>query len=341
MVVESNKSRLPGLDGLRALFAIIILSGHILQPDFAAWSEKPASYLPPCCVYLFFVLSGFMAGYKEDTVTSVPNYYRKRAKRILPLYYGYIFACLLTYFAIGEIDTVFNTCLPWYFTLVPQIPFCSKADAILPLVHLWYIGPLVMFYLLFPLIAISTGRKNRLGLYIAIGWVVLKCLLYLLVGKASFIYKLISVSSFDCLFFGVWLGMTVKKGNSQLVSLGNNRPLGILIWALFLLSGFYGDYIPSVIRNDYMAILGGGLIINQLSLRPAVSLNNMVCNWIGSISYEIYVVQILLILLLSRLYVYTGGRWPVWLVFLMCMLSVISVAYLVKPKRKSFILTGK
>ena len=51
-------TRLPGLDGIRAIAAICIILGHIPQKDFGSWSVQSLP-VPDLCAYTFLVLSGF------------------------------------------------------------------------------------------------------------------------------------------------------------------------------------------------------------------------------------------------------------------------------------------
>ena len=138
-----SNSRVKGLNGIRALCALFILLGHISQRDFCQW-EITSLPLPECCAYVFFLISGILAGYRIDQTGDVLSYYRKKARRILPLYYFYVIISVLLFVVMGRLDEVLDSRLWYYLFLVPQIPFCSHTG-ILPLVHLWFIGTIVLF----------------------------------------------------------------------------------------------------------------------------------------------------------------------------------------------------
>ncbi len=324
-----KENYLAGLDGLRAICALILLWGHIPQPDFCEWGGLLSIRWPECCAYIFFVLSGFLAGYKSDGVLKSPRaYYRKRARKILPLYYGYIAVSVLAFILLGRVSDVVNAGLWYYVLMIPQVPFAASGiDGVLPLVHLWFVGVIVLFYALFPLY----GGKKRLAAGIAVSWALLKWGLYVVVGKDAFAYRFVSVTAFDCLFFGVWLGMLWRQGNGVLTRIAENRVLAVFAWGLFLLSGIYGKYIPAPMRIEFMAGVGAMLILNQISRKPVLSLENRVCRWLGSISYEIYVVQILVIMLLSMLYTHAGWSWPGLVIYGVCTVVVVFVAYCCSP----------
>ena len=149
---ENRKYRLPGLDGLRAIAILLIVLGHCSQADF--WygdCPLPRLPLPGGALSIFFVLSGFLAGYYSETITDAKSYYLKKAKRLFPVYYIYIILVVLVYLLIGRSTEVLNWKLLYYIVPAGIIPFC-QAQGILPLVHLWFLTPIVIAYLLFPVL---------------------------------------------------------------------------------------------------------------------------------------------------------------------------------------------
>lgn len=347
MKTVAKPTRLNGLDGFRALLALIILWGHIPQVDFCEWGEAMNSLFvrfPPCCAYLFLVLSGFLAGYKSRDRVSARSYYLRRAKKILPLYYGYIIVTILAFWFLGRVDEVVNPNLLYYVFLVPSLPFCTSSGT-LPLVHLWFVGTVVLFYLTFPLfMRVKDDAKPEVAISLAVTWALLKWSIYLFVGKDTFIYRFVSVTAFDCMYLGVFLGCAVKERMRWAILISKNQVLASVVWMLFLLSGLYGSIIPAPARIEYMALLGALLILNQVSSRPVLSLENKVMNYLGGISYEIYVVQILVIMLLSMLYVHAGWHWPLIVIFLLCTVAVVGVAkcssLLLSKRGPSFLFPG-
>ena len=324
-----------GLNGIRAIAATVLLLGHASQIDFAQWFTNNGlsqsgriDYLPVCCAYVFFVISGFLSGFKSSKNKPLKDYFEKKAKRILPLYYFYIACSIIAFALLGRIDEIANVNLLFYLFPVPQLPFTGCGTAILPLVHLWFIGSLLLFYFVFPIVEKLSGNKIfRISLVIAICWFLLKCGLYIFVGKGTFVYKFVGVSALDCLFGGVALGVLVKKGNNVINKIVNSNIIAVIAWLLFLASGVYGNYIPSPVRVEYMAIITGLLILSQLNAKPIINLENRVCNWVGGISYEIYVMQILVIILLSTLYLNFNLHLQAVCIYLSVVITVILVAW--------------
>ena len=324
--VGMSNCRVKGLNGVRALCALFILLGHISQRDFCQW-EIPSLPLPECCAYVFFLISGILAGYRIDQTGDVLSYYRKKARRILPLYYSYVIISVLLFVALRRSDEVLDSRLWYYLFLVPQIPFCSHTG-ILPLVHLWFIGTIVLFYALFPLFAVLKDDRRVIGAaVIAITWLLVKLALRVFSGTESVLYHLVTVTSLDILFAGVWAGLLMRKGNPVLDYLKGATWMGLIAWLLFLGSGLYARLIPAPIRVEFIAFLAFVIIMTQQADSPVPKLEIKFLNWLGDISYEIYVVQIIVIILLSLLYSKAGIELQAAVIYLVCSAIVIGVAW--------------
>lgn len=323
-------SRLPGLDGLRAIAALCILLGHISQPDFAQWGSNDLQPLPlpDSCVILFLVLSGFLAGFNLKGAVSGPitQYYKKKAKRLLPTYYLYIAFCFALFLILGRCGDVLKPELLWYMIPMGNIPFCLS-NGVLPLVHLWYIGVTVFFFLLFPVLArLSGDHISCVSACMAMGWMLLKFGLYASVGK-TFAYRFVSTLSLDCIFWGVLIGFLFFKENHLVKSIADSRLIFILGWVLLLAMPLYSKYIPAPCRSDYMAVVSALLILGQIGQNPVLSLECGFTRILGRISYEIYVWQILVIIILSMAYDSLGLDIPGWAIFLIVSAVVIFVAW--------------
>lgn len=324
--VGMSNSRVKGLNGVRALCALFILLGHISQRDFCQW-QVASLPLPECCAYVFFLISGILAGYRMDQTGDVLSYYRKKARRILPLYYSYVIISVLLFVALGRSDEVLDSRLWYYLFLVPQIPFCNHMG-ILPLVHLWFIGTIVLFYVLFPLFSVLKDKRREIGAaVIAVAWLFVKLALRVFSGTESVLYHLVTVTSLDIIFAGVWAGLLMRKGNPVLDYLKGATWMGLIAWLLFLGSGLYARLIPAPIRVEFIAFLAFVIIMTQQADSPVPKLEIKFLNWLGDISYEIYVVQIIVIVLLSLLYSKAGIELQAAVIYLVCSAIVIGVAW--------------
>ena len=292
-----------GIDGLRAICALCILLGHIPAKFCADWIVTPIP-LPVCCAYVFFVISGFLAGNRMDSMVSPRDYLLKKAKRILPLYYSYILVSILVFIILHRGKEILNPRIYYYLFLLPSIPF-SESNGIAPLVHLWFIGTLLLFYLVFPVFAKLCRNKGEskaiiYAIIVSIAWFCIKMGCRFFIGKDSLSYRLVSVTCFDVLFLGVIGGLVGKIHSPGFSKLANI--VTIVAWILFLSSGLYGRFIPAPIRIEYVAIISLLIILGQQEASFIGCLDNKVFRRLSSISYEIYVTQILVIILLSAAY---------------------------------------
>jgi len=131
-------------------------------------------------VQLFFALSGFLiTGGLLDTQRSAHyfrDFYAKRALRILPLYYGVLFALLVVVPLIpafsASISSAGQASL-WLFTVnwTHTAPYGFA--------HFWSLAIEEQFYLLWPLVVwrLTPRRLLRVCLWVALGALLLRCAL--------------------------------------------------------------------------------------------------------------------------------------------------------------------
>src|ERR1035441_6727486 len=94
------ESRIPSLDGLRAISIVLVLFAHLCgSPGFLGYGAmRFTGGVGPLGVQVFFVISGFLITgllLKEHAKTgriSVPAFYFRRAFRILPAFAVFICA---------------------------------------------------------------------------------------------------------------------------------------------------------------------------------------------------------------------------------------------------------
>lgn len=311
---ENKKYRLPGLDGLRAIAILLIVLGHCSQADF--WYGNcplPRLPLPGGALSIFFVLSGFLAGYYSETITDAKSYYLKKAKRLFPVYYIYIILVVLVYLLIGRSTEVLNWRLLYYIVPAGIIPFC-QAQGILPLVHLWFLTPIVIAYLLFPILlkAFMGGSRRCSVLTLCVFFAALKWILYATVGKETFAYRFISASQFDCIFGGMFLGLYISDREGQVPQLFNHKATNWLIWIAFLACGFYQDFIPAPVRNEFFGLLAAGMLLGLIGEEPISHFWTRKWRFLSKISYQVYVIHILIIILSAMFFtaLYDGDSMP-------------------------------
>jgi peptidoglycan/LPS O-acetylase OafA/YrhL len=76
----------------------------------------------------------------------------------------------------------------------------------------------------------------------------------------------------------------------------------ILSWAFIALLALNKFHIASLINHEFISLVTVCLIMGQITKKSIISLENAIFNFIGKISYGIYVIHMVLILYLSKLF---------------------------------------
>jgi len=301
---------LPGLNGLRALAAITVLWGHVFQDTFGKWGHIRGGgfSLIDDGVTMFFVISGFLITYlliQEKNKTStvdIPKFYLRRILRIWPIYYGYILFAIVVLLILGRQGEIINGRLWYYLFFTANIPFIT-ASGIWPIVHFWSIGVEEQFYLFWPWLA-KFSKKRLLQIAIVVYCLWLACKYgSLLVGGKCWGYRFFSVTRFDCMMLGAIGAILYYRKNKMFCNILFNKWVNSVAWVLLLTSQFYCSFIPAPFRIQYMAIISLVVIMSQLRDRPfLINLETPFFDFIGKISYGIYVIHPILIFLFSRWY---------------------------------------
>ena len=330
----TNSIHLPGLNGLRAIAALSVMWGHTFQSDFGNWGIT-GFQLPVVAdgVTLFFVISGFLITYlllneqEKSHRVSIPKFYMRRILRIWPIYYLYLIIAL-------SVTALWSDSNIWYYIFFgANIPFILTMG-IWPIVHYWSIGVEEQFYLFWPWIVKLTHGRNARLLALAIGlctlWLLCKWGIYL-VWDTTTAYRFFAVTRFDCMMIGAIgaiLYYTKAKWFNQLMS---NRLLGLTCLLLLFFSLPWSGIIPAPIRPQIIALLSLVCIMNQL-YRPIINFENRICDFVGKISYGIYIIHPLLIFLLSGLYrncgIHLSDGLATVLIYFLITLSTILIAWL-------------
>lgn len=300
----TNSIHLPGLNGLRAIAALSVMWSHTFQSTFGDWGIK-GFQLPVVAdgVTMFFVISGFLITYlllneqEKSHDISIPKFYMRRILRIWPIYYVYM-AIALT------VTSTWNDSNIWYYCFFgANIPFVLAAG-IWPIVHYWSIGVEEQFYLFWPWLVKGVHGKTSRLLTVAITlcavWLICKWGIYLVWG-ATTAYRFFAVTRFDCMMIGAIGAILYFTEAEWFNRMMGNRLLGLICLLFLFFSLPWVSIVPAPIRPQVIALLSLVCIMNQLH-HPIINLENRLCDFVGKISYGIYIIHPLLIFLLSGLY---------------------------------------
>ena len=309
---------LPGLNGLRAIAALAVVISHItlgldafgldntiLNTD-SSGKAKGLS-LAANGVTIFFNLSGFLITYlllkeKEKNEISISKFYMRRALRIWPLYYLYFFCALIVLWAY-DLSYV-SSSIPFYIFLAANIPLIIGKSIPL-LTHYWSLGVEEQFYLFFPHLAKLNFQRFYKG--VALLFVVLlvvRFLSWMAFVKYDYelLYRITGIIRFHCMLIGAGAAILYYERNQLFYSISTAKISQFISWGIIVLILFNKFKVPSVIEAEVVSVVTVILIMGQVTGRnKVVSLENRPCDLIGKISYGIYVIHPVLILLFSRI----------------------------------------
>lgn len=338
---------LPGLNGLRAIASIAVVISHttlslstfglnnkILGTDLEgnASGLKLAGY----GVTIFFTLSGFLITFlmlkeKEEVEFKIKEFYVRRVLRIWPLYYLYFIVCIITMLLYGITFSVSS--LPYYIFLMANVPYIFGCT--LPfLAHYWSLGVEEQFYLFFPQIAkLPNNRIFNISIAVIFLFLLIKFIFWILDRKYNIHlpYLALDVTRFHIMLIGVIGAMLYYKRNSIFFSISTHRITQIVSWMVVLLLAFNKFHIASVIDGEIISVITVFLITGQITkTNMVINLENSICDFIGKISYGIYVIHPVLIFCFSILIgKFTSDNLSNYLlVYSLVLASTIFVAYL-------------
>lgn len=255
-------------------------------------------------VTMFFTLSGFlitslllMENKKIGTVR-LKDFYMRRILRIWPIYYLYIFLSIILLYVFLDVS-ILQFELIYYLTFFANIPFIL-GGGLMAISHLWSIGVEEQFYIFWPWFFKNT--KNiliKLSVFV-IGFYTLKVFALILFkfSDLDIFYTILKVNRFDCMGIGgvgavlfhqksKWIPFLTSKFSQWIVVIS----LGVILVEKFRFS--------MLVDHQLVAIITLSLILSNISLQnPILNLENRFFNFIGKLSYGIYVYHKLIVLLL-------------------------------------------
>lgn len=359
----------PNLNSVRFIAAFLVIIHHIDQfkglfkvPGYVAPNYLDTNFVlkaGPLGVMLFFTLSGFLITYlllteKQITGTiSIKNFYIRRVLRIWPLYFLVVFTALFLYphmpflnspvlyspafynhFALKLLLFIFI--LPnLVLTLFPPIPFCAQT---------WSIGAEEQFYLVWPMLV--KFSKNTFVMVVAVITIyfIATHSLKMISKHAPSNYTLSAISDFvesihiDIMAIGAFfalVGFSKHKVYVQIKKALFHKWFQATIILLTIFVMARGIHVP-VINFEFYAILFGIIILNlALNEKNILKLEYPVLNYLGKISYGLYMFHTVAIVFSIKFLLRTGMFNDLCLytlaVLLTILLSSISYYFFEKP----------
>jgi len=347
-MLKNEKVYFPNLNGLRFIAALLVIIHHVEQLKFkfhieSYWLSVPfVRHCGKLGVEMFFVLSGFLITYllmteeKSLGTISVRKFYIRRMLRIWPLYFLIIF---LAFAVLPNLGNLFI--LPGYgreviyadlplklllyalflpnlvLSLLGTVPFASQT---------WSIGTEEQFYLVWPFL-LRIIKKHRLWL-----------MLFIIGFYAAFAFflsgKYAAFLPFSKVIQAFWNSFTIDSmamgGIFAILLFSRSRYLSIVLNNVV----FYSVLILIAVLmikavkmpHLFYSFLFGIMILNFAANRNAgISLENRPMNYLGNISYGLYMfhpISITLAILVAKATGVSGN----WLLYLMSLLFTVLLA---------------
>lgn len=300
-------TRIPSLDGMRAIAIALVCLGHIATTAGGAHPGHLSVIFDvgSLGVRVFFVLSGFLittllfGELQKHGRISLPRFYYRRTLRIFPAFYCFL-VLVLAVNAFGWVHIPFGNIVP-AFLYVSDYVYSGNFT----LAHAWSLAVEEQFYLLWPAVLLFAGRRRGLSLAAV---VVLACPVIRL-AELILMYRHDTgalIVRFDaqadalamgCLLAGLRLWLHDQP--RYLRVLQSRRfllvPAGVIgvqvilthggpaLVALDMLVGFTAMNLGVALCLDWVMLFDTGTVGRFLNARPLVT--------IGVLSYSIYIWQ--------------------------------------------------
>lgn len=305
--------RIKGLDTLRALAALVVVFDHIeiIKQTYHIYNliDFPTYIYPDShlSVMLFFVISGFLITYlllverEKNGFISIKNFYRRRVLRIWPLYF---LVLLLSYVIFQPDYSWLQITLP--VLILPNIAFAIKEVwDVSP--QIWSIGAEEQFYIFWPVLFIFLIKRKKFTknlvliiLFFTLLPFILKTINVVLFQSENFnsiISRFFYGTKFNSILTGALVGYLYFKKIRFFKSLNFPFFKYFLVILPFVLWFFKLRFAH--LTDEFYSVLFSFSIYHIVSDKR-IKIDFAVSNFLGRISYGIYLYHWIIIVLLIK-----------------------------------------
>ena len=321
------KQKDPAFHFVRLFATLVIIYYHYsielnLLPVTLANGKSGLGFL---FVTVFFVLSGCLLRVRYPAVTDIRVFYQKRAEAVFPDFY-------ILYLLFFGVRYVFSGCffadrpiatLP--LTLLGLDGYLSSAFPTWYLIGEWFLGAIIIMYVLFPLLTFFNNRSE----WLTTGMILF---LFLIFQKRPLLSPSPLSNVFSCLICfeaGMLLGKDTEKRLKN--------PIIRIAAAVYCLIYFLTALPFNDMRLDQILTLAAGvgmfILLYALGSRMPKKTEHFV-SLLGSLSYIVFLVHHVMVIQLIKI-CRPGTLYQSVMVLLACYVFVFLFAYIYKKIKSS------
>jgi peptidoglycan/LPS O-acetylase OafA/YrhL len=307
-LIESK--RIPNLTPIRFILALLVVLFHVAQFNknrgFPFFNDLAIFHKGIEAVYMFFSLSGFLIikqlfiEKKHTNSINLKAFYLRRILRIFPLYYlvltfGFVYYHLILPLFGFKFENNYDLLSGIFLsiTFFPNIFSTYSPGGILEV--LWSIGIEEQFYLLIaPLFLLIPIKRIALflGVFTAVYFLMYFSDYFVLLKTYNMLFFYFSFGGLSSLLFNHSFVQTwIKKIRFPI----------LLIFIIYFTTNIFVNNLNIFSYNLFSFILFG-VTISVLALKPIKILQNKTMDYLGKISYGIYMYHAIVIQLVGLIY---------------------------------------
>lgn len=275
---------IPEMEIMRMISILLLIvhhSGIYSIPAFGVSLEPLSPFFEAFLLGSFFFISGyFMEVSLQNSGGDLRGFFLWRFLRIYP---PYLVALVLYVFAMG---ITLKTRTDWLVYL-GALQFIFAPEYVKPMITLWYVGAILLFYLIFPLL-----RRMTSGIG---GVAFLACVVFLLVYMANSLTGLFDVRFFKY-FFVFFAGMVMAAAGdaARVLSAGGMiwkgalLVMGVLFFALAAGDESHQASAPYILASIAFILSAFIFVYSMVATLDLLEPSR----WVAAISYASYFVYL-------------------------------------------------
>ena len=320
-----KKERVFYLDFIRAIAVVAILLTHynavfvmaeVPQIQKVVLTYKVCNlYIGDFGVTLFFIISGAALMHVYEEKIQLKNFYKKRFCSIYPMFWLAYFVCFLYTFYTNK---GFDHSIPKRNIILSIIGFDGYSIDVIPNFYLlgeWFVGCIILIYVVFPLLRIGVNRYPKITVIIAV-------LLYIwsFIGYHGPFNKVeIITTRIPEILFGMYFVKYIKKVPWQAC-------IGALV--VLVVNTVMKPKWDASLQTTYIGIASFCVLTFVSSYITSVVIRR-ICFVISKYSYAVFLTHHVIITKMTGTFnIYNMTRTESYLLFLCCCMVIMLASYL-------------